>query len=71
MRSEESIFQEASEKIQELSELRSGQFKFQDNIGIATAKINSDEKPLQDQVKTGEITPFQAIEKHKVKTEEG
>lgn len=71
MRSEESIFQEASEKIQELSELRSGQFKFQDNIGIATTKINSDEKPLQDQVKTGEITPFQAIEKHKVKTEEG
>lgn len=76
MKSEESIFQEASKKIKELSELHSDQSKFQDNvlvnnIEIATVKSNNDEKPLQDQVKTGEITPFQAIEKHKIKSQEG
>ncbi|KAL2725260.1 DNA excision repair protein ERCC-6-like isoform X1 [Vespula squamosa] len=76
VKSEESIFQEASKKIKELSELHSGQSKFQDNvlvnnIEIATVKSNNDEKSLQDQVKTGEITPFQAIEKHKIKNQEG
>ncbi|XP_046823719.1 DNA excision repair protein ERCC-6-like isoform X2 [Vespa crabro] len=71
VRSEESIFQEASKKLKELSDLHSGQSKFQDNIRIAIINSNSDDKSLQDQVKTGEITPFQAIEKHEINTREG
>lgn len=73
MKSEESIFQEASKKIKELSELHSGQSKFKDNVLINDIEIAiaDNEKPLQDQVKIGEITPFQAIEKHKIKSQEG
>ncbi|XP_014603046.1 PREDICTED: DNA excision repair protein ERCC-6 isoform X3 [Polistes canadensis] len=76
VRSEESILQQASQEIKELSKLHPNQSKFQDDVSInnietAITKSNNDKESLQDQVKTGEITPFQAIEKHNIKVEEG
>ncbi|KAI4501837.1 hypothetical protein M0802_003172 [Mischocyttarus mexicanus] len=76
VRSEESILQQASKEIEELSKLHASQSKFQDNVSINDIETpitssNNDKELLQDQVKTGEITPFQAIEKHNIKAKEG
>ncbi|XP_015174752.1 PREDICTED: DNA excision repair protein ERCC-6 [Polistes dominula] len=76
VRSEESILQQASKEIEELSKLHSSQSTFPDDVSInnietTITKSNNDKESLQNQVKIGEITPFQAIEKHNTKAEEG
>ncbi|KAK2588871.1 hypothetical protein KPH14_001736 [Odynerus spinipes] len=79
MRSEESLLQQASKEIEELTELNSAtniQSRCEDkilinNIGKIITKDITDKESLQKQVEIGEITPFQAIEKQKEKTQEG
>lgn len=66
IRSEESIFSEASKKIDNFmkSNIKTKKDSKELNNDNGTGSIDcSGQKELKKQVQTGEITPFQAIEK--------
>lgn len=62
-RSEESILKETSERIDQLTKL-----KFDENKPLLAENSVGEEikikEELQDKVRAGEITPFQAVERH-------